>query len=167
MSKDDLMKKWEPIIDSMGVTGSKADWLSQYAQILSNNESKIEENTLASDTTTEFPSLLPISMQVASKTIGMDLVNVKPLASPGMSQEEVDRINNEVKKENRDGKIDALIDGKDFKEMNPEKHPDWKPGPTGKLFYMDFKYGSQNEEKEEDESPIKGRRGPRKKEKLI
>jgi hypothetical protein len=162
MSKDDLMKKWAPIIDSMGVTGSKADWLSQYAQMQSNNES-IEENTLASDTT-EFPSLLPIAMKIASKTVGLDLVSVKPLANPGgMSQEEVDRINNEVKKENRDGKIDALIDGKDFKEMNPEEHPDWKPGPTGKLFYMDFKYGSQNEEKEEDESPIKGRRGPRKK----
>ena len=161
MSKDDLMKKWSPIIDSMGVTGSKADWLSQYAQMLSNNES-IEENTVGSDTTTEFPSLLPMAMQVASKTIGMDLVNIKPLAGSGMSQEEVDRINNEVKKENRDSKIDALIEGKEYKEMNPEEHPDWKPGPTGKLFYMDFKYGSQNE-KEEDESQIKGRRSPRKK----
>ena len=161
MSKDDLMKKWAPIIDSMGVTGSKADWFSQYTQMQSNNESKIEENTLASDTT-EFPSLLPMAMQVASKTIGMDLVNVKPLASPGMSQEEVDRINNEVKKENRDGKIDSLIEGKDFKEMKPEEHPDWKIGPGSLLFYMDFKYGEQNE-KDEDESPIKGRRGPRKK----
>ena len=161
MSKDDLMKKWAPIIDSMGVTGSKADWLSQYAQMISNNES-IEGNTLTSDTTTEFPSLLPMAMKVASKTIGMDLVNIKPLASPGMSQEEVDRINNEVKKENRDSKIDALIEGKEYKEMNPEEHPDWKTGPTGQLFYMDFKYGEQNE-KDEDESPIKGRRGPRKK----
>ena len=160
MSNDDLMKKWAPIIDSMGVTGSKADWLSQYAQIHSNNESKIEENTLASDT--EFPSLLPIAMKVASKTVGLDLVSVQPLASTGMSQEEVDRINNEIKKENRDGKIDALIEGKDFKEMKPEEHPDWKPGPIGSLLYMDFKYGSQNE-KEEDESPIKGRRSPRKK----
>ena len=161
MSKDDSMKKWSPIIDSMGVTGSKADWLSQYAQMLSNNESKIEENTLASDTTTEFPSLLPMAMQVASRTIGMDLVNIKPLAGPGMSQEEVDRINNEVKKENRDRKIDALIEGKDFKEMKPEEHPDWKTFGS-KLLYLDFKYGEQNE-KEEDESPIKGRRGPRKK----
>ena len=164
MSKDDLMKKWAPIIDSMGATGSKADWLSQYAQMISNNESKIEGNTLTSDTTTEFPSLLPMAMKVASKTIGMDLVNIKPLASPGMSQEEVDRINNEIKKENRDSKIDALIEGKDFKEMKPEEHPDWKEGPIGSLLYMDFKYGSQNEkEEEEDESPIKGRRGPRKK----
>ena len=159
-NKDDIMKKWAPIIDSMGVTGSKADWFSQYAQMHSNNESKIEENTLASDT--EFPSLLPIAMKVASKTVGLDLVSVQPLASLGMSQEEVDRINNEIKKENRDGKIDALIEGKDFKEMKPEEHPDWKPGPIGSLLYMDFKYEEQNE-KEEDESPIKGRRSPRKK----
>lgn len=159
-NKDDIMKKWAPIIDSMGVTGSKADWFSQYAQMHSNNESKIEENTLASDT--EFPSLLPIAMKVASKTVGLDLVSVQPLASPGMSQEEVDRINNEIKKENRDGKIDALIEGKDFKEMKPEEHPDWKPGPIASLLYMDFKYEEQNE-KEEDESPIKGRRSPGKK----
>jgi hypothetical protein len=118
MSKDDLMKKWTPIIDSMGVTGSKADWLSQYAQMISNNESKIEENTLASeDSNTEFPSLLPMARKVVAQTIGLDLVSVKPLASPGgMSQEEIDRINNEVKKENRDGKIDSIIEGKDFKE---------------------------------------------------
>jgi hypothetical protein len=45
--------------------------------------------------------------------------------------------------------------------MNPEEHPDWKTIGS-KLFYLDFKYGSQNE-KEEDESPIKGRRSPRKK----
>jgi hypothetical protein len=160
MSKDDLMKKWAPIIESMGATGSKADWLSQYTQMQSNNESKIEENTLASDT--EFPSLLPMAMKVASKTVELNLVSVQPLASPGMSQEEVDRINNEIKKENRDGKIDALIEGKDYKEMKPEEHPDWKPGPKGHLFYMDFKYGEQNEEKE-DESPIKGRRGPKNK----
>ena len=159
MSKDDLMKKWAPIIDSMGVTGSRADWLSQYAQMISNNESKIEENTLASDT--EFPSILPMAMKVASRTIGMDLVNIKPLASPGMSQEEVDRINNEIKKENRDSKIDALIEGKEYKEMNPEEHPDWKPRID--ILYLYFKYGEQNEKDKEDKSPIKGRRGPRKK----
>jgi hypothetical protein len=103
-----------------------------------------------------------MAMKVVSKTVGLDLVSVQPLASPGMSQEEIDRINNEVKKENRDGKIDALIEGKDFKEMKPEEHPDWKPGPVGSLMYMDFKYGEQNEE-EKDESPIKGRRGPKNK----
>jgi len=149
MSKDDLMKKWAPIFDSMGTTNSHWGNLSQLAE----NQSKqiLEENTLESeDSNTEFPSLLPIAMKVASKTVGLDLVQVKPLASPGMSQEEVDRINNEVKKENRDGKIDALIEGKDFKEMKPEEHPDWKPGPRPQLFYMDFKYEPKNEENEKN-----------------
>ncbi len=161
MSKEDLMKKWASIFDSMGVTNSHWDNLSQ----LVDNQSKqiLEENTLASeDSNTEFPSLLPMAMKVASKTVGLDLVSVQPLADPGMSQEEIDRINNEVKKENRDGKIESIIDGKEFKEMKPEEHPDWRTGPRPQLFYMDFKYGEQNEEKE-DESPIKGRRGPRKK----
>jgi len=159
MSKDDLMKKWTSLLDSMGTTTSHFANMPQLAE--NQSQQILKENILASDTNNEFPSLLPMAMKVASKTIGMDLVNVKPLASPGMSQEEVDRINNEVKKENRDGKIDSLIEGKDYKEMKPEEHPDWKPGPIGSLLYMDFKYGEQNEEKE-DESPIKGRRGPRK-----
>lgn len=158
MSKDDLMKKWAPLLDSMGVTASHWGNMSQFVE--NQSQQILEENTLTSDTT-EFPSILPMAMKVASKTIGLDLVSVQPLVSPGMSQEEVDRINNEVKKENRDGKIDALIDGKDYKEIKPEDHPDWKTGQSGQLFYMDFKYVSQNEEN--DESPINGRRVPRKK----
>jgi hypothetical protein len=149
MSKDDLMKKWAPIFDSMGATNSHWGNLSQLAE----NQSKqiLEENTLTpEDSNTEFPSLLPMAMKVASKTVGLDLVQVKPLASPGMSQEEVDRINNEVKKENRDGKIDSIIEGKDFKEMKPEEHPDWKPGSRPQLFYMDFKYEPKNEENEKN-----------------
>lgn len=137
MSKDDLMKKWAPIFDSMGSTNSHWGNLSQLAE----NQSKqiLEENTLASeDSNTEFPSLLPMARKVVAQTIGLDLVSVKPLASPGMSQEELDRINNEVKKQNRDGKIDALIEGKDFKEMKPEEHPDWRTGPRPQLFYIDF-----------------------------
>lgn len=134
MSKEDIIKKWAPILDSMGVTGSKADWMSQYAEMQSNNESKIEEN----DTPYDFPSLLPMAMQVASKTVGLDLVSVQPMDGPGgMSKEERERIEAEVKGENRDGKIDALIEGKDFKEMKPEDHPDWK---EGNLYYMDYTY---------------------------
>jgi hypothetical protein len=81
-------------------------------------------------------------MKVTAKTIGMDLVSVQPMSSSGMSQEEVDRIEAEVKKENRDSKIESIIEGKDYKEMKPEEHPDWKPGPKGNLFYMDYTYGT-------------------------
>jgi hypothetical protein len=134
VSKEDIIKKWAPIMDSMGVTGSKADWMSQYTEMHSNNESEIEEN----NTTYDFPSLLPIAMKIADRTISQDLVSVQPMDGPGgMSKEERERIEAEVKSENRDGKIDALIEGKDFKEIKPEDHPDWKKGG---LFYMDYEY---------------------------
>lgn len=139
MSKDDLMKKWAPLLDSMGVTASHWGNMAQLAE--NQSQQILEENTTPSETTDEFPSLLPMAMKVASKTVGLDLVSVQPMANPGMSQDEIDRINNEIKKENRDGKIDALIEGKDYKEMKPEDHPDWRPVPKGHLFYMDFKYG--------------------------
>ena len=131
-SKENIMKKWASILGTMGVTGSQLDNLSQLAENQSNH---IEETK-----TEEFPSLLPISMKVAAQTIGQDLVSVQPM-SPGMSQEEIDRINAEIKKENRDGKIDAIVEGKDYKELKPEEHPDWKPGPVGNLFYFDYQYG--------------------------
>jgi len=134
VSKEDIIKKWAPIMDSMGVTGSKADWMSQYTEMHSNNESEIEEN----NTTYDFPSLLPFAMRTAARTISQDLVSVQPMDGPGgMSKEERERIEAEVKSENRDGKIDALIEGKDFKEIKPEDHPDWKKGG---LFYMDYEY---------------------------
>ena len=143
-SKEDTLKKWGPILDSMGITGSKADWMSQYANAHLDNETqrnnKIEQ-ILESNTDNEFPSLLPIAMKVASQTIGQNLVSVQPMSHSGMSQEEIDRISAEIKKENRDSKIDAIVEGKDYKELKPEEHPDWKPGPVGNLFYLDYKYG--------------------------
>ena len=127
------MKKWASILGTMGVTGSQLDNLSQLAENQSNH---IEETK-----TEEFPSLLPISMKVTAQTIGQNLVSVQPMSHSGMSQVEIDRINAEIKKENRDGKIDAIVKGKDYKELKPEEHPDWKPGPAGNLFYLDYKYG--------------------------
>jgi hypothetical protein len=137
--KDKIKDKWGPIINSMGITGSKADWMAEYAN--KQNET-LQVNTLASDgTTSDFPSILPMAMRVASQTVGLDLVSVKPMES--INHEEMDRIKNEVKAENRERKIDALTENKDFEEMKVEEHPDYKiPGPTGKLFYLDFQYGT-------------------------
>lgn len=134
--KDKLMKKWVPIVDSMGVTGSKASWMAEYAQ--SQQESKIEENTLVTEDTT-FPSIFPIAMRMAAQTIGQDLVSVQPMGFN--SEEELERIKNEVKQENRDRKIDSLVEGDDFEEMKVEEHPDYKTGPKPQLFYLDFQYG--------------------------
>jgi hypothetical protein len=133
-SKEDLINKWSAILGPLGITGSQLNNLSQLAE---NQSNQILEETKSE----EFPSLFPIAMKVAAKTIGQDLVSVKPMSHPGMSQEEVDRINAEIKKENRDGKIDSLIEGKDYKEVKQEEHPDWRPGPKGSLFYFDYQYG--------------------------
>ena len=140
-TKEDTLKKWAPILESMGMTGSKADWMSQYANAHLDNETQRNNKInqiLESNTDDEFPSLLPIAMKISAQTIGLDLVPVQPMTGPGgMSQKERERIEAEVKGENRDGKIDALIEGKDFKEMKPEDHPDWK---QGNLYYMDYTY---------------------------
>jgi hypothetical protein len=96
-------------------------------------------------------------MKISAKTIGMDIVPVQPMSAPlmGMSQEERERIEAEVKGENRDGKIDALIEGKEYTEKKVEEHPDYKSG-GGQLFYLDYTYGDESEK--EEESPILGRK---------
>jgi hypothetical protein len=131
MSKEDLMKKWAPILGSLGMTGSQLENLSHLAE----NQS----NQILNENSSDFSSILPLATRVVSQTIAQNLLPVQPLSSM-MSQEELDRINNEVKSVNRDGKIESLFEGKEFKEMKPEDHPDWEKLPTSKLFYIDFKY---------------------------
>lgn len=124
------MDKWK---SALGQTGSKADFLSEYAEH-HNNEAKIEESS----------NLLPIAMKIAAKTIGQDLVTVAPIGG-GNSRDEMKKIEQEVKIENRDRKINAVIEGEEYKEMKPEDHTDYKEskGPTGHLFYLDYKYAKK------------------------
>ena len=84
MNKKDIMNKWDPILNSMGVTGSKADWMSQYVEMHSKNESKVEENTSVNDN-----FFFPLAIRVASQTIGMDLVCVQPMAYPSLLKQGV------------------------------------------------------------------------------
>jgi hypothetical protein len=136
-SKEDLIKKWSSILEPLGITGSQLDNLSQLAENQSNNI--LEENTEVS----EFPSLLPTAMKVAAKTIAMDLCFA--------SQEEINEVKSRVQSENRDGKIDAVVEGSEFTEKKLEDDPEYKdlmkkgvtpfPMPTGQLFYLDYKYG--------------------------
>ncbi len=136
-NKEDILKKWSAILGSMCMTGSQLDNLSQLAENQSNRILE-EENK-----TEELPSLFPMAMKISAKTIGMDLVSVQPMTGPGgMSEEERKRIEAEVKQENRDSKIDALVEGTEYNEKKVEDHPDYRPGSGGQLFYMDYTYGS-------------------------
>ncbi len=135
-----LNKKWVPILERMGVTGSKADWLSQYDQLNKNTNRPNPSN----ESKMEFPSLLPIAIKIAAQTISTDIVSVMPMSGPGgTSKAEMDRISAETKANNRDGKIDSIIEDKEFKESSIEEHPDYK-GPVGGglLMYLDYQYGS-------------------------
>jgi hypothetical protein len=135
-SKEEIMKKWSSILGPMGMTGSQLDNISQLAE---NQSNQILEETK----TEEFSSLFPMAMKIASQTIGQHLVSVQPMTGPGgMSKEERERIEAEIKQKNRDGKIDSLIEGTEYKEEKVEQHPDYKTGSGGQLFYMDYTYGS-------------------------
>jgi hypothetical protein len=66
-SRKDTQDKWDNLIKNTYLTGSKATWIYQYT-------------SLQSQTTTS--SNFPISMKVAAKTIGLDLVSVQPMSAP-------------------------------------------------------------------------------------
>jgi hypothetical protein len=135
-NKEELMKKWAPILGSMGMTGSQLDNLSQ---LVENQSNQILEETK----TEEFSSLFPVAMKITTQTIGQDLVSVQPMTEPGgISKEERERIEAEIKQENRDSKIDALVEGTEYNEKKVEEHPDYKPGSGGQLFYMNYTYAS-------------------------
>lgn len=142
-SREEAMKKWAPILSSMGLTGSKADWMSEYAEMHTKNE---HWGSSSIEAVEDFPTLLPIAMKVSAQTIGTDLVTVAPIGG-GNTPDELKEIREDVKIENRDRKIEAVVEGKEFEEMKVEDHPDYiKPkGPSGQLFYLDFKYGTQSD----------------------
>lgn len=84
---------------------------------------------------------LPIAKRiVASTTIRQDLVSVQPI--DGMDSGTRERIRAEVKSENRNRKIDSVLEGKPFEQMKIEEHPEYKGGPSSILYYIDYKYGT-------------------------
>jgi hypothetical protein len=110
IDKQKAVKKWSPVLENMGVTGERAEWMAEYAEFHSINENAYVNatnvagmggvvnpgiSTLAGGT---LPSsgyanaiagsgdvgqnLLPVAMKIAAQTIGLDLVAVKPTPGP-------------------------------------------------------------------------------------
>ena len=98
----------------------------------------------------EFPSLLPISMKVSSKLISNEIAGFA-------SKEEIDAVKSRVQSDNRDGKIDAIIEDKEFTEKKLEDDEEYKElqkkgvspmsAPSGTLFYLDYTYNSDTTHK--------------------
>lgn len=91
----------------------------------------------------QFDSLFPFAKRIFAKTIANDLVSVQPMDN---SEEDLNRIKKEVKAINRDRKIDSIVENNDFEEMKISDHPDYKKLREGNLFYLDFKYNSDNDD---------------------
>ena len=76
-NKEEILNKWAPIIGT--ASDSKLDWLSQYTAAHSASES-INGHTLwgeiAATQSSSYPSLLPLAVQVVSKTVASNLVTV-------------------------------------------------------------------------------------------
>lgn len=107
IDKQKAIKKWTPVLENMGVTGDRIEWMSEYAEFHSINENAYVNasnvagmgailnpviGTLAGNTVGSVwdgtagsgdvgQNLLPVAMKIAAQTIGLDLVAVKP--SPG------------------------------------------------------------------------------------
>jgi hypothetical protein len=110
IDKSKAIKKWSPVLENMGVTGDRMEWMAEYAEFHSINENAYVNasnvsgmggviaaqpaayagNTLGSSWNTANSqlgsgdvgqNLLPVAMKIAAQTIGLDLVAVKP--SPG------------------------------------------------------------------------------------
>lgn len=133
------LNKWNSVLSGMGMSDEKKEWMSQYAELHATNEIVAAPDEII---TSQPGSLLPLAMKVAAQTIALDLVPVQPMGSN--SEDEMKKIKQEVKAENRERKIDSIVEGKEFNEMKVEEHPDFNGGPVGKLFYMDYVYGSTN-----------------------
>jgi DNA-binding TFAR19-related protein (PDSD5 family) len=127
-NKSETYKKWESIIDEMGLTNSQSDWMNKYI--------------CGIDNSTKENSILPMVMRVAAKTLSSDLHFA--------TKEEIEEVEKRIISENRDGKIESIIDDKEFKEKRLEDDEEYKKlmnkgvkpmsAPTGQLFYLDFKY---------------------------
>lgn len=136
-----MYNKWGALINGVGLTGSKADWISQYAQI----HTDMELNSVGTQSSEVFPSVLPMSIKVAAQTVGLDLVSVLPMNNN--TDEELTIIKAEVEAENRNRKIDSLIEGNEYEEMKITEHPDFNTGPRGDLLYLDYSYKDPNTKK--------------------
>lgn len=91
--------KWKGILGGMELTGSKVDWISQYAGL----------QQTQSITQSSFPSMMPIAMKVAAQTVGLDLVSVKPLPAPSVHLFYMDYQYGNTKRTTRKKKINNIF----------------------------------------------------------
>jgi len=112
IDKQKAVKKWAPVLENMGVSGERVEWMAEYAEFHSINENAYANAGIAGMGAVLNPvigsnpgalqgtaytggaiagvagsgdlgqNLLPVAMKIAAQTIGLDLVAVKPTPGP-------------------------------------------------------------------------------------
>lgn len=101
INEQEIFDNWSPIIESKTSIKdpNKVEWLSKYCHYHSLNESSstayqtltglagtmgqpVAPTRTATGSGDKFPSLLPLAIQVAAKTVGFDIVPVIPMPGP-------------------------------------------------------------------------------------
>lgn len=122
--EEKAFEKWKPIIDNYNLSGSS--WMDGFVV-------DAGSQTYFPDTGTTFPSLLPLSIKIASQTVGLDLVSVAPI---GMSREK-------FKTQERMKKLKRLLGDSFHDVVSKEEYEEAMKCeclPKGTLMYLDFKY---------------------------
>ena len=148
----DFLKKVLPILESAGITQS-SQLFNEKGQIDLEKviaiSSKITEKLYPEDTEEEskseeeFPSLLPTAIKVSSQYVSNEILGFA-------SEEEINEVKTRIQSENRDGKIEAVVEGGEFVEKKLEDDSEYQElmkkgvmplsAPSGNLFYLDYKY---------------------------
>ena len=136
--KDKILEKWSSIINPIYTTSNTGtSWLEQYTQLHTSNiltNSTIQPFSGTTGDFSNFPNITPIAQRICAKTLGMDLVTVKPMemsTEPGKSEKQQLR-------QDRANKIRVIEGNKPDIEL-----PDDIEIPHGvELLYIDFQYGN-------------------------
>jgi len=142
----DFLKKVLPILESAGITQSSQlfndDGQIDLEKVIAIS-SKITEKLYPEESKDEFPSLLPTAIKVSSQYVSNEILGFA-------SEEQINEVKNRVQSENRDGKIESVIEGGEFLEKKLEDDSEYQElmkrgvsplsAPSGNLFYLDYKY---------------------------
>lgn len=142
------VNKWAAVLGT--ASNDKLDWMTQYAAAHSANESIGGHTVWGSHTATQssgFPSLFPLAVQVAAKTVAFDLVSVQPMGGDSTLLEKAKK---KVTAVNRERQIDDILDDVPFEPLKIEDTDEYKDylksgSPKGNLFYIDYQYGNATE----------------------
>ena len=136
--KEELLKRWSPILDSMNMSNQKKDWMSEYVQSINSNP--LMNNTpVPSGSTTNFSGVVfPLIRQVFAKLIGGEFDEEK------YTNEKRKSLIGDILDDNpidydklEDMKKDFTTKGGDLVSVQPMS------APIGKLMYLDYVYGKQ------------------------